>query len=101
MVIQQAMAAGLPVVATRVGGIPDQIEHGRSGLLFEPGDVDELCALLRRLHDEPESGERLAVAARAVAERNFTARSVAVATKRAYERIVVAREAASGRGTVL
>ena len=42
MVIQQAMAAGLPVVATRVGGIRRQIDHHVTGLLFEPGDVEAL-----------------------------------------------------------
>ncbi len=87
MVIQQAMAAGLPVIATRVGGIPDQIEHDHSGLLFEPGDVVELCSLLRRLNVEGGLGERLAAAARVTAANTFTSARVAEATKRAYEQI--------------
>lgn len=51
IVLLEAAAASKPVVATRVGGIPDAVENGRSGILVEPGDYDEmtkaLIALLR------------------------------------------------------
>ena len=52
-VVWEAMLAGVPVVASRVGGIPEIVEHGRNGLLFEPGSVDDLERALRRLVDEP------------------------------------------------
>lgn len=97
MVLQQAMAAGLPVVATRVGGIPDLVGHDTTGLLFEPGDIDELCSHLRRLDEEPGLSERLARAAKGLAESRFTSMSVAVATKCAYMRMVRARCETSGR----
>ena len=42
----EALEAGLLVVATRVGGVPDMIEHEHNGLLFDPGDADQLAALL-------------------------------------------------------
>lgn len=48
-VIYEAMASATPVVATRVGGIPEQIVHGESGWLFEPGDVTTLAQLLTSL----------------------------------------------------
>lgn len=90
MVIQQAMAAGLPVIATRVGGIPDMIEHGVTGLLFEPGDVDALGCLMTRLNEENGLADRLASAARSRADRLFAASSVAKATIAAYRKVVSA-----------
>jgi glycosyltransferase involved in cell wall biosynthesis len=41
-VIKEAMASGLPVIAARVGGIPELVVHGETGLLFEPGDIAQL-----------------------------------------------------------
>lgn len=51
MVLLEGMAFGLPPVATTVGGIPELIEDGVSGLLVEPGDVDALTGALARLDD--------------------------------------------------
>lgn len=52
MAVLEAMAAGLPIVASRVGGVPDVVEDQKSGILFEPGDVDGLArALLALLRD--------------------------------------------------
>jgi GT2 family glycosyltransferase/glycosyltransferase involved in cell wall biosynthesis len=53
LVIQEAFLAGTPVVASNVGGIPEVITPGRNGLLFEPGDVEDLTRALKRLLDEP------------------------------------------------
>jgi glycosyltransferase involved in cell wall biosynthesis len=51
VVVEEALACGTPVVATRVGGIPEQIEPGRNGLLVEPGRPDELAGALREALD--------------------------------------------------
>jgi glycosyltransferase involved in cell wall biosynthesis len=48
-VIVEAMAAGKPVVASKVGGIPDLVKHGRNGLLVKPGDVKGLSNAIERL----------------------------------------------------
>jgi glycosyltransferase involved in cell wall biosynthesis len=49
----EAMSKGLPVVASRVGGIPELVEEGRNGYLFEPGDADALAAYLNRIQRDP------------------------------------------------
>jgi glycosyltransferase involved in cell wall biosynthesis len=52
--ILESLAAGKPVVASRIGGIPELIDEAQDGLLFSPGDADELAACLRRLWEDPE-----------------------------------------------
>jgi glycosyltransferase involved in cell wall biosynthesis len=62
MVVSEAMAAGTPVVASDISGIRQQIDHGDSGLLVEPGDVDGLAGAIRKLVENPakrrQMGER-------------------------------------------
>jgi glycosyltransferase involved in cell wall biosynthesis len=48
-VLLEAGAAGLPVIAARVGGIPELMEHERTGLLIPPDDAEALAAAIRRL----------------------------------------------------
>jgi len=50
----------VPVIATRVGGIPDVIRHGETGLLVEPGNVDELALNIKRLIKDDHLREKLA-----------------------------------------
>ena len=54
LVIQEAFLAGAPVVASRIGGIPEVVTDERNGLLFTPGDVDDLRRALTRLLLEPD-----------------------------------------------
>lgn len=61
----EALAAGRPVVATRVGGVPDVVREGENGFLVEAGDVDALAERLARLAVDPELRERLGAAGRA------------------------------------
>ncbi|MDB5309379.1 MAG: family glycosyltransferase [Gemmataceae bacterium] len=67
----EACVAGIPVVAARVGGIPEVIEHGHSGLLFPSGDEAALVAALEALLASPDSGRRLAGRAQARVESAF------------------------------
>jgi len=60
MAIAEAMAAGLPVVSTTAGAIPDLVTHGESGLLAEPGDWETAGSHLRRLFTDPDLRLKLA-----------------------------------------
>jgi glycosyltransferase involved in cell wall biosynthesis len=64
MALLEGMAFGLPVVASRVGGVPDLIEDGVTGLLVDPGDVDGLATALLELAADPSRREELGRAAR-------------------------------------
>lgn len=64
----EAMASGLPVVASRTGGIPEVVEDGVSGILVAPGDAEDLARALVSLDRDPERRRRLGAAARARAE---------------------------------
>lgn len=54
VVLMEAMAAGVAVVAPRIAGIPELIDDGHNGLLFHPGNADALVSALRRVLDDPE-----------------------------------------------
>ena len=60
----EALAAGRPVVATRVGGVPDVVVEGEDGFLVEPGATDDLADRLVRLARDPELRERMGQAGR-------------------------------------
>jgi glycosyltransferase involved in cell wall biosynthesis len=62
--VVEAMAAGLPVVASRVGQVEQLVDHGRTGLLVPPGDAEALAAALARIARRADRGRALGVAAR-------------------------------------
>ncbi len=59
LVVHEAFMAGVPVVASRIGGLADLVQHGRNGLLFEPGNADSLAAALHALIADPALLHRL------------------------------------------
>jgi glycosyltransferase involved in cell wall biosynthesis len=69
---QEAILLGTPVVATRVGGMPELIEDGRSGLLVEPGDAHALATALDKVLGDPTLAGRLAGAAKERLHRTFS-----------------------------
>jgi len=71
MVILEAMSYGIPVVSTPVGGIPEVVEDGRTGLLVPPGDVDRLSCALRYLIEHKNIREEFGKAARKRMEEKF------------------------------
>ncbi|MDI2124571.1 glycosyltransferase [Yinghuangia seranimata] len=64
LVVLEAMAAGVPVVAAAVGAIPRQLDHGRAGVLVPPADPDALAAALGRLVADPRERRRVGMAGR-------------------------------------
>jgi glycosyltransferase involved in cell wall biosynthesis len=81
----EALAAGRAVVASRVGGIPDVVTHEQDALLVPPGDAAALAEALRRLVREPETRERLARAARRLAEARLTWEAACRSFEACYE----------------
>ncbi|WP_462330385.1 glycosyltransferase family 4 protein, partial [Thiohalocapsa halophila] len=72
MSMLEAMAVGLPVVATRVGAIPEALVDGEEGLLFAPGDTGALTGHLQRLIREPAAAAALGAAGRERLARDFS-----------------------------
>jgi len=84
VVAREAMAYGRPVVATCVGGLPEAVEDGVSGLLVPPNDAGALRGALTRLLDDRELRERLGAAARERARREFSHEAAAAALLELY-----------------
>ena len=71
VVLMEAMAAGVPVVATRIAGVPELVDDGASGFLVPPGDPETLAEKIRLLLDEPGTRNRFGAAGREKVEREF------------------------------
>lgn len=83
----EAMSCGLPLVASRVGGLPEFIEHKYSGLLVPPGDAKALAAALRQLYEDEPLRQRLAEGARHAAD-GFRAARMAQQYEQLYQAAV-------------
>ena len=81
-----AMASGVPVIATRVGGLPEIVEDGRSGLLVDwPVNLEKLVAALRRLLDNPVAALEMGRQGRLKVEQNLSVEVMAERTLNAYK----------------
>lgn len=94
--ILDAMAAGVPVVGSATGGIPEVIEDGATGLLVPPGDARALAASIVRLLREPALRERMGQAGWARARERFTVERMVEGTLRVYRHVAGAGHRAGG-----
>lgn len=82
------MAAGRPVVASRVGGLPDLVEDGVTGLLVPPGDAQALAAALSSLLSDPARAEAMGRAGRERWRKSFSPEPFYAATKAVYDEAI-------------
>ena len=88
MVVLEAMAAGLAVAASRVGGVPDLITHEQDGLMFDPNAPLAIKECIERLVKEPETCARLGAAGRVTARQRFHPRVIAAAHLEIYREVL-------------
>jgi glycosyltransferase involved in cell wall biosynthesis len=91
LVIPEAMATGLPVVSTRVGGIPDVIEEGETGFLVPTGDEAALRERLALLQADPDLARAVGARARAAAIARFSAERMQREYLELYERVLAGK----------
>ncbi len=89
--VLEAMAAGCPVVSTRVGGVPEIIIKGVNGWLVDPGDAPGLTAALDHLLNHPELARELGAKGRETVKNRFSCGAIAAQMERLYERAVSRR----------
>lgn len=92
LALVEAMFAGKPVIASRVGGIPEVVEHGETGLLVPPRDPDALAEALRCLLVDPSRARALGEAAREAARSRYGLGPMTDAYRRLYAAAADARE---------
>jgi len=87
-VLAEAMASGLPIVASRVGGVPEMVEPGRNGLLVAPADKTGLAEACIRVLRAPGEALRLAQGGREIAEARFNVRNQARKLENLYQELL-------------
>lgn len=88
MALLEAMAAGLPVVATGVGGSPEVVVDGVTGLLVPPGDAAALADALTRLAQDPDLRHEMGAAGKQRVEAQFSLSSTVAALNNLYEELL-------------
>jgi glycosyltransferase involved in cell wall biosynthesis len=101
MCLLEGMAAGKPVIATRVGAVARILTSEQIGLLVEPGHVDALAAAILRVVDDPELALRLGKNGRQHVAQHFSAEAMATNYLRHYKQVLADRCEASPNQTAL
>jgi glycosyltransferase involved in cell wall biosynthesis len=98
-VLLESMAAGAPLVATRVGGTPEAIEDGVNGLLVPPGDPTAMASAICRLLENPIRAARLGQAARQLINERFSMERMVNRTEQLYHALLDGRTRVSTLAT--
>jgi glycosyltransferase involved in cell wall biosynthesis len=93
MVLLEAMASKLPIIASNVGAIPTVIKNGSSGLLVEPGDTESLKKSLLYLLENPEKAKKLGQKANQTVNENFSSSKMADEYTNIYNKLSIAAQA--------
>ncbi|MFC1632054.1 lipopolysaccharide heptosyltransferase II [Candidatus Omnitrophota bacterium] len=86
-VLIEAGASGIPVIATKVGGVVDIIEDGTNGILVAPGDSDDLARAMLNIFEQPKLTEKIILQGRKKVEQQFSLRKMAEKTIAVYEEV--------------
>ncbi len=70
--VAQGMACGKPVIASKIGGIPETLDHGNSGILFRPGDIEDLSEKIKLIYNNTEKARIIGENARLFCKNNFS-----------------------------
>ena len=92
MVLVEGLAHGLPIIASRLGGMREVVSDGETGLLFEPGNAEDLAGKVRWLLAHPEAGKAMALRAREVFEQRFSAEQNYRELRKIYENVIAERQ---------
>jgi glycosyltransferase involved in cell wall biosynthesis len=95
-VLLESMAAGAPVVSTRVGGTPEVVEDGVTGLLVPPGNAGALARAIDRLLSDPDLAARLGQSGREFVRRRFSMDAMVRTTERLYHTLLEKRRGVPG-----
>jgi len=88
LTILEAMAAGLPIISSKVGGIPEMIENNKNGILINPGNSKILSKSIINLLDNSSLRKRIGRNARTIAKNKFDSKIMAIKTKKFYEQVL-------------
>ena len=88
IVVLEAWAAGLPVVASRVGGIPSFVADGEDGMLFDPADVGQFLAVFQETASNRTKSRELGAAGRTKARNEYSWNRITDRLARIYEEVV-------------
>jgi glycosyltransferase involved in cell wall biosynthesis len=88
MVIAEAMSAGKLVIGSKVGGIPEMIQHGETGFIFETSATQNLTTILKDLYQNPTHVQQMQLRAKAIAQNTYDCKSVARSTFYFYQQLL-------------
>ncbi|RDV84490.1 glycosyltransferase [Ammonifex thiophilus] len=96
LVVLEALARGVPVVATRVGGVPEVVREGETGLLVPPADSQALAQAILWMLEHQEEARRMASRGKEMVARDFSSTRMAQNTLEVYRTVLLRKERANG-----